>query len=186
MGVDILRGISSSSTHYEKNRRYTVIKNLKCETSLETCDILPTTGTGVLDLYWFRNRCRSGSSAFRPLYSRCGFGSRKPDNCRSMIPIMATVAECRSGMFIPDHPGSKVFHPGSRIDDPGSKWSRIGIRNKKNQVYLTHKSVTKLLKMIRDFHAGSRIKIFSHFGSRIRGLKQHRLPDPAPQHWKFT
>ncbi len=38
--------------------------------------------------------------------------------------------------------------------------------------------------MIRDIHPGSGFWFFSHPGSRIQGIKRHRIPDPDSQHWK--
>ncbi len=78
---------------------------------------------------------------------------------------------CGSRMFLPD---PNFFHPRSQIRIKDFKYF-----NPKNC-----KIWSGLFIPDPDFYP-SRIRIFSHPGSRIQGSKRHRIPNPDPQHWKL-
>jgi hypothetical protein len=70
-----------------------------------------------------------------------------------------------------------VLDPGSEIRDPG--WVKIRIRDKHPGSATLQKIVTKLSKIwfwYPGFEIRDSEKIYS--GSRVQGLKRHRIPDP--------
>jgi|688.fasta_scaffold1346196_2 hypothetical protein len=63
---------------------------------------------------------------------------------------------------------------------PGQKGNGLATKNLST---FREKIVTKLLEIDRECLFW--IRIFLHSGSRIQGLKKHRIPDPNPYHWSI-
>jgi len=92
-----------------------------------------------------------------------------------------TLAQCGSGMFIPD-PGSWLLpfpDPGSRIPVPGSKnsykregWKKFGVIHLFVNTNFTKCKIIELFTQKYEFG--------------IPGSKRYRIPDPDPQHWFFS
>ncbi len=108
------------------------------------------------------------------------------DKCRLVVTVSIGIRHFYPGDVYPGSdffpsriPDPTFFHPGSRIRifHPGSTSKNLSILTQKIVFFKLSEIWSGLF--IPDLGSGS--WFFTHPGSRIQGLKGHRIPDPDPQ-----